>query len=62
MKKLALSLVLVILMTFLSGAAQAQSKALVVYFSVPETDKAENMTREEDNSTVVIEGKVLGNT
>lgn len=62
MKKLALSLVLVILVTFLSGAAQAQSKTLVVYFSVPETDKAENMTREEDNSTVVIDGKVLGNT
>lgn len=62
MKKLALSLVVVILVAALSGAGQAWSKALVVYFSVPETDKAENMTREEDNSTVVIDGKVLGNT
>ena len=52
MKKLALSLILVILVTFLSGVAQAQSKAPVAYFSVPETDRAENMTREEDNSTV----------
>ncbi|MBR2594060.1 MAG: flavodoxin [Firmicutes bacterium] len=38
------------------------SKSLVVYFSQPETDKADDMTEEEDNSTVVIDGKVLGNT
>lgn len=38
------------------------SKTLVVYFSQPETNKAENMTQEEDNSTVVIDGEVLGNT
>lgn len=37
-------------------------KILVVYFSVPETDKPDNMNREEENSTVVIDGKVLGNT
>lgn len=37
-------------------------KTLVVYFSQPETNKAENMTQEEDNSTVVINGEVLGNT
>ncbi|WP_308771195.1 flavodoxin [uncultured Bilophila sp.] len=37
-------------------------KALVVYFSMPETDTPHNMTREEENSTVVIDGKVLGNT
>lgn len=37
-------------------------KALVVYFSMPETDKPENMTEEEENSAVVIDGKVLGNT
>lgn len=36
--------------------------SLVVYFSQPETDKPDNMTQEEDNSTVVIDGKVLGNT
>lgn len=37
-------------------------KALVVYFSVPETNDPHNMTRDEDNSVVVINGKVLGNT
>lgn len=37
-------------------------KTLVVYFSVPETDKPDNMTQEEDNSVVVIDGEVLGNT
>ncbi len=35
---------------------------LVVYFSMPETDNPRNMTREEENSTVVVDGKVLGNT
>lgn len=39
-----------------------EKKSLVVYFSVPETDNAENMTKDEDNSVVVIDGKVLGNT
>lgn len=38
------------------------AKSLVVYFSVPETDNPNNMTRDEDNSTVVVDGKVLGNT
>lgn len=42
--------------------AAAAGKALVVYFSMPETDKPDGMTREEDNSAVVIDGKVLGNT
>lgn len=37
-------------------------KYLVVYFSLPETAEPQNMTREEANSTVVIDGKVLGNT
>lgn len=40
----------------------SDSKTLVVYFSQPETTEAENMTEEEDNSTVVINGEVLGNT
>lgn len=35
---------------------------LVVYFSMPETTDPDNMTTEEANSTVVINGKVLGNT
>lgn len=37
-------------------------KSLVVYFSMPETTNPNNMTTEEDNSTVVINGEVLGNT
>ena len=37
-------------------------KALVVYFSIPETTEPDNMTEEEANSTVVIDGEVLGNT
>lgn len=60
--------------TLLSGAitaasvAQAQrvdkkdEKILIIYFSMPETDKPGDMTREEANSTVVVNGKVLGNT
>ncbi len=38
------------------------AKALVVYFSVPETMNPNNMTDEEANSTVIINGEVLGNT
>lgn len=37
-------------------------KSLVVYFSMPETTEPENMSREEELSTVVIDGEVLGNT
>lgn len=37
-------------------------KTLVVYFSMPETTNPDNMTTEEANSTVVIDGEVLGNT
>ena len=42
--------------------AQTASKPLVVYFSMPETTSPNNMTTEEDNSVVVINGEVLGNT
>ena len=35
---------------------------LVVYFSMPETEDPNDMTVEEANSTVVIDGEVLGNT
>ena len=38
------------------------SQTLVVYFSQPETDDPDNMTQEEANSTVVVDGEVLGNT
>lgn len=37
-------------------------RVLVVYFSIPETTDPDNMTQEEDNSVVVIDGEVLGNT
>ena len=40
----------------------SDSKTLVVYFSMPETTEPDNMTEEDDNSTVVIDGEVLGNT
>ena len=39
-----------------------ENKVLVAYFSMPETTNPNNMTTEEDNSTVVINGEVLGNT
>lgn len=38
------------------------AKNLVVYFSMPETTDPDNMSREEELSTVVIDGEVLGNT
>ena len=34
----------------------------MVYFSVPETESTEDMNQEEENSTVVADGEVLGNT
>lgn len=51
--------------TFVPSVQAAEldgKKILVVYFSMPETDMPDNMTRDEDNSVVVINGKVLGNT
>jgi len=45
-----------------SAAKKEGMKTLVVYFSMPETTKSNNMTQEEDNSTVVINGEVIGNT
>ena len=47
---------------FSSASYAQENKTLVVYFSMPETTNPNNMTREEENSTVVIDGKVLGNT
>lgn len=38
------------------------ARTLVVYFSMPETTKADNLTTEEENSVVIIDGEVLGNT
>ncbi len=38
-------------------------KSLVVYFSIPETtDAKKKMTTEEENSAIVVDGEVLGNT
>lgn len=37
-------------------------KSLVVFFSMPETTNSNNMNREEELSTIVIDDKVLGNT
>ena len=48
-----------------SGASTKNLEAkeiLIVYFSMPETANPNNMTQEEANSTVVVNGKVLGNT
>ena len=45
-----------------NSPAGEESRALVVYFSIPETDDPQQMTTEEANSTVVIDGQVLGNT
>lgn len=42
--------------------SNSTSKNLVVYFSMPETTEPDNMSREEELSTVVIDGEVLGNT
>ena len=42
--------------------APEKGRVLVVYFSMPETSNPDNMTNEEDNSVVVIDGQVLGNT
>lgn len=38
------------------------SKNLVVYFSMPETTAPNNMSQEEELSTVIIDSEVLGNT
>ena len=47
-----------------SGAALSLdgSRTLVTYFSMPETDDPNNMTEDEENSTHVVDVKVLGNT
>ena len=42
--------------------SNTNGKNLVVYFSMPETTDPDNMTEEEANSTVIIDGEVLGNT
>ncbi len=49
---------------FIAAAAlcfSASAKSLVVYFSVPESTKTSGLTRNEENSLVVVDGKALGN-
>ena len=49
---------------FIAAAAlcfSASAKPLVVYFSVPESTKTSGLTRNEENSLVVVDGKALGN-
>ena len=45
-----------------SEASTSDANTLVVYLSIPETTHPNNMTEEEENSAVVIDGEVLGNT
>lgn len=45
-----------------SDPAPDDTRVLVAYFSMPETTDPNNMTQEEENSVVVIDGHVLGNT
>lgn len=56
MKKLILSILVAAAVAF-----SASAKSLVVYFSVPESTKTTGLTRNEENSLVVIGGKALGN-
>lgn len=39
-----------------------EQKILVAYFSLPETNDPNNMNEDEENSTVIVNGEVLGNT
>lgn len=45
-----------------SNSTNTDSNVLIVYFSMPETTNTENMSEDEDNSVVLINGEVLGNT
>ena len=45
-----------------SNETKETANALILYFSMSETTNPDNMTQEEDNSVVVINGEVLGNT
>ncbi|GHV52065.1 flavodoxin [Synergistales bacterium] len=45
-----------------TAATKDIGKILVAYFSLPETNNPNGMTEEEENSAVVINGEVLGNT
>lgn len=53
--------ILTILMATTLLIFSANAKSLVVYFSVPESTKTSGLTRNEENSLVVVDGKALGN-
>ena len=44
------------------SANSGDGNILVAYFSMPETAAPNNMTQDEEQSTVVIDGEILGNT
>lgn len=46
----------------LNNGENENQKILVAYFSLPETQDPYNMTDAEEDSTVVVNGEVLGNT
>lgn len=46
----------------LNNNESESQKILVAYFSLPETQDPNNMTDAEEDSTVVVDGQVLGNT
>ncbi|MEG0657855.1 flavodoxin [Anaerorhabdus sp.] len=46
----------------IENAQNKSNQLLIVYFSLPETSTPNNMSPEEENSTVVINGEVMGNT
>ncbi len=43
-------------------ASSDPAGTVVVYFSMPETDKTTGLTTEEENSVIVVDGVALGNT
>lgn len=46
---------------FIPSQRKSSMKSIILYFSQPETQSSDNMTREEALSTVVEEGRVWGN-
>lgn len=47
--------------TAVKNKITGNSKILVTYFSLPETNNPNNMSDEEENSAIVVDGEVLGN-
>lgn len=47
--------------TSVKNKISTEGKSLVVYFSLPETNDPNNMSTEEENSAIVVDGVVYGN-